>query len=365
MATKKTGISRDLLTHPGEIIADILEDRDITQADLAKRTGVSPTHVSNVISGQKGISADYAQKLEYALGVPKSFWINLQANYESELLELNEKNSVSEDEKSVVKALRDVIKYLRSKGKLPIATKAEDTVIELRKLLQISNIANLGDLAGCGEFRRANTARVDPYVLGAWLRLCQISASSTIDTSFSLEMLPSLVDELKQIMLSAGDSMQIDLENVFAKYGIDFSIVHNFRGAPVQGYISEKSDGRYQMVLTIRGAYADIFWFTLFHEIGHIVNGDVNRSRSLIDTSKDEQAEKEKAADRYARDTLLSPESYADFRAKGSCNDIRNIIRYAESQGVPPYIVIGRLQKEKVFGYEKFKDYKTRYKWVE
>lgn len=54
MAAKKIGISRDLIIHPGETIADVLEDRGITQAELASRAGVSPAYVSNVIAGKKG-----------------------------------------------------------------------------------------------------------------------------------------------------------------------------------------------------------------------------------------------------------------------------------------------------------------------
>ena len=82
MAVKKIGISRELIIHPGETIADVLEDRGITQTELAARTGVSTAYVSNVIAGKKDISANFAFSLEYALGVPKSFWLNLQANYE-------------------------------------------------------------------------------------------------------------------------------------------------------------------------------------------------------------------------------------------------------------------------------------------
>ena len=53
MATKKTGISRDLIIHPGETIADLLDARNITQVDLANRAGVSPAFISSVISGKK------------------------------------------------------------------------------------------------------------------------------------------------------------------------------------------------------------------------------------------------------------------------------------------------------------------------
>ena len=90
MAIRKTGISCELVIHPGETIADILEDRGITQAELAAQTGVSAAYVSNVIAGKKDISARFAFALEYALGVPKSFWLNLQANYHVQLYSISE-----------------------------------------------------------------------------------------------------------------------------------------------------------------------------------------------------------------------------------------------------------------------------------
>ncbi len=95
---------------------------------------------------------------------------------------------------------------------------------------------------------------------------------------------------------------QNHLKTVLGEYGIDFSVVKNFRGAPVQGYIFRRSDGVYQMVLTIRGAFADIFWFSLFHELGHIVNGDIGKSIKFIDDGSD--VDKETAADLFARDRL-------------------------------------------------------------
>lgn len=106
MAVKKTGIFRNLIIHPGETIADVLEERRITQAELASRTGVSPAYVSNVIAGKKGISANFAMGLEYALSVPKSFWLNLQANYEAEFFEVNEEQTITEEERNAREKLK-------------------------------------------------------------------------------------------------------------------------------------------------------------------------------------------------------------------------------------------------------------------
>ena len=135
MAAKKIGISRDLIIHPGETIADVLEDRGITQAELASRAGVSPAYVSNVIAGKKGISANFAMGLEYALGVPKSFWLNLQANYEAELLEINEEQTITDKERSVREDLKDIVKYLRQRGMMPTGENKDDSILSLRKVL--------------------------------------------------------------------------------------------------------------------------------------------------------------------------------------------------------------------------------------
>lgn len=72
------------LIHPGEIISDILEERNLTQKELAQRAGVSETFLSEVIHGKKDISKEFAAGLECALEVPCSFWLNLQANYDAE-----------------------------------------------------------------------------------------------------------------------------------------------------------------------------------------------------------------------------------------------------------------------------------------
>lgn len=361
MAAKKIGISRDLIIHPGETIADVLEDRGITQAELASRAGVSPAYVSNVIAGKKGISANFAMGLEYALGVPKSFWLNLQANYEAELLEVNEEQTITDEERKVREDLKDIVKYLRKQGKMLIGENKDESILSLRKVLQISNITNLKEMIPTGAFRMAGNAAVNPNVLGAWIRLCQLAGNDkTISAKFEKKYTNDLIQEIKSIMCCKNAELQRELKNVMERYGIDFSVVKNFRGAPVHGYISQKNDGIYQMVLTIRGAFADIFWFSLFHEIGHIVNGDIGKNLKFLDYGND--YDKELAADLFASNMLLSPESYKAFIQRNDFS-IEAICRYAESQHVMPYIVIGRLQKEKYLAYTMYSKYKLRYKW--
>lgn len=366
MATKRTGISRDLIIHPGETIADVLEERGITQAELAARADVSPAYVSNVIAGKRDISSKFAMALEYALGVPKSFWLNLQANYDAELLELNEADTVTDEERVALQSLREIISFLKKRNMMPNNQSRGDAVLSLRKIFCMSDISKLGTLVAVGAFRVSKTATVDPIVMGAWLRLCQIIIEQDSKTvaRFDVKNVGQMISELKSIMTNQQSDLQNDLRNVMARYGIKFSVVHNFRGAPVHGYISQNKNGEYQMVLTIRGSFADIFWFSLFHEIGHIVNGDVSKVSGFIDVLNDADANREKAADKFASDALLDPESYSRFVENGDYT-INAIIKYAGSQNVAPYIVIGRLQREGRVRYNWYSQYKQRYKWAE
>lgn len=74
-----------LLIHPGETISDLLEERKMTQNDLAILTNVSQSYISNVLVGKERISEQFAIMLEQVFDIPKSFWLNLQKNYDDEL----------------------------------------------------------------------------------------------------------------------------------------------------------------------------------------------------------------------------------------------------------------------------------------
>lgn len=64
--------------HPGEVIADILDDLDINTANLAEILGVSNQTIQEIINGQRAIPVDIAIRLGKALGNGPRLWLNLQ-----------------------------------------------------------------------------------------------------------------------------------------------------------------------------------------------------------------------------------------------------------------------------------------------
>lgn len=85
MGENKSSLSCDFIIHPGETLKEILEDRGMSQRELASRIDVTEPYINSVVEGQRPISVTFAKKLEYALGIDARFWINLQANYDTEL----------------------------------------------------------------------------------------------------------------------------------------------------------------------------------------------------------------------------------------------------------------------------------------
>lgn len=84
------GLSNDFIIHPGETLTEVLKDRKMSQKELAIKTRMTEKYISTVINGQENISSSFANKLEYALGIEKEFWMNLQANYEREKKDVRE-----------------------------------------------------------------------------------------------------------------------------------------------------------------------------------------------------------------------------------------------------------------------------------
>lgn len=82
-----TGLSREMIIHPGETLKEVLENKNMSQKELVLRTGVSAKHISSVLRGEKNISVSFAKKLEYALNIEAEFWVNLQNAYDKEILE--------------------------------------------------------------------------------------------------------------------------------------------------------------------------------------------------------------------------------------------------------------------------------------
>ena len=172
-----------------------------------------------------------------------------------------------------------------------------------------------------------------------------IILKETSDAKLYLDKLQESISEIKQTMFLRGNQIQKELTRILAECGISFRIVPNFKGAPVQGFIKKTEEGSLILCMTLRQKFADIFWFTLFHEISHILRGDTKSD--FVDFAS-VSGEAEAKADQMARDFLINERDYKAFVESGQYRSARATAMFAEKQGVRDYVVRGRLMKEEI-----------------
>lgn len=360
---KTIGLSRDLIIHPGDTINEILEDREMSQKELAIRTGVTDKHISTIVNGVKPISVAFAKKLEYALGIEAEFWINLQANYDRELYEFEEVNNISVEELSVLKKLREILIYWGELGWVDNQINSDFKVLELRKIMGISNLTDIPELTYSASFRAQKSCKnLDSYVLFAWQRMCELLTDDIpISEVLDIEKLKAKIPEIKSLMFEEPKAMQKEIVSIFAECGIAFKIVRHFKGAPVQGFIKHTENGRLILCMTIRNSFADIFWFTLFHEIAHVIHGDAKVRFFDFESVSNEV---EVRADKFASNTLIRLAEYNEFLEKKDYS-LDSIKAFSEKNEVKTYIVIGRLMKDGVISWGSYNDERLKYKWAQ
>ena len=360
MAEKMNGLSLDFIIHPGETIKEVLEEKNMNQEELAIRTGFSPKHISEVVNGKKGISPAFAKSLEYVFGMPASFWINLQGIYDKEILEYREQEEIDENEVNIVKTLKEVIKYAENLNLMDKTNSVISQIIELRSICNVNNLTYINNLVTSqAAFRKSQTVETNIYVLYVWLRICDLLSERTnVEADYDEEKLRKNIKNIKKCMFLKINDAISELTKIFSECGVVFQVVKNFTGAPVQGFI-KKNDSKIILSMTIRGAFADIFWFTLFHEIGHLLNGDIANSNFIdFENSKSDMEDK---ADEFAKKALINEEEYNKFINNKTLTE-SSIIEFAKKQEVQPFIVVGRIQRQKN-NFSIFNNLKTRYKW--
>ena len=88
--TTNPGFNADWASPPGDLIEEVLEEFGWTRAELAQRLDFSAKHVNELLKGRVPITADSAERLERVLGHDAGFWLRLEANYQQDLVRLQQ-----------------------------------------------------------------------------------------------------------------------------------------------------------------------------------------------------------------------------------------------------------------------------------
>lgn len=328
-----------LAFHPGYYIKETIEESGITQEDFAKRLGTTPKNLSLLVRGEQNLSFDIALKLSKMLGTSVEYWMNLQSVYDTALSELS---SVSEMQAEIEVVKNLGYAYFRDHFDLPdLPRQLEEQVKALRLFLSVSDLCYLKDRNLAVSFRGVREGLTESNIekANAMVQIAVNHASTVEAPPYNKQQFEIAVKEALALTSEHASFLESVYES-FMQAGVILEVLPNLKGSKINGATKRLATNVLLMV-NDRGQYADTFWFTLFHEIGHIMNGDFGAS------FPDDKGEKEDAADKYAKDTLIDPVAYAEF-CMSACGDytIQSVMDFAKRIGRDPGIVVGRLQND-------------------
>jgi HTH-type transcriptional regulator/antitoxin HigA len=342
---------------PGETLKENIEYVNMSQTELAERTGLSIKHINEIVKGKSPITQDTALKLEYVLGIPASFWNNLEANYRETSARLKDE----EDLKSEFEIVKE-IPYAKM-AQFGWVAPSKDKKIKVKNLRNYFGVASLKNLPLVfeGAFRKADGENVSPYALAAWLRRGELLANSIETNSFDKMKLKKMIPIFRKLTLEGPEEFYPKMVELCSSCGIALVLVPHLPKTYACGATQWISSDKAVVQLSVRGAKADIFWFTFFHEIAHIIL-HTKKEFHLQESESNECIEDE--ADTQARDWLIPPEQYKKFIMSHAYTTCTGITTFAKELEIHPCIVVGRLLHDKKISYCDFDNLRPSFKIV-
>ena len=329
---------------PGNVLAMELEAREWSQSDLAALMDRPEQLISEIINAKKQITPETALELSEALGTSAEFWMNLESSYRLHLARQQQGPNQSATARRA--RLRELAPYieLRKLGWLDEG----DSLAELEQNLQaFLNPPGFEQLQGA-LFRSSAAHASRTTSIRAWL--ARIAGLAHKREPRGLPDLPGLQQNIESIAeFSAQADGPYRMEKVLAEYGIAYLVVPHLKKAHTDGAALWLA-GLPVIAMSLRYSRVDNYWFTLMHEIAHLVLGH----ESAVDGDFTESSEdpQEMQANQWAQNVLIPPEAYQDFlRTKDF--SAKHIQAFAAEISRHPGVVVGRLRYDRHLAYNQ------------
>ncbi len=350
----------DSISPPGETLLEVLGSRGMSQAELAGRTGRPTKTINEIVRGKAAITPETALQLEFALGIPATFWNNRERQYREFLAREKESERLQSQT-----GWLDAIPYgaMVEAGWIPAAqAKAE----KLQQALKFFGVASPSSWAEVWKnqqaaFRQSSHFDIDQVAVAAWLRRGELQAQRINGGEYGASRFRTVLQTIR--------TLTRDLPNNFAEIvvkecsgaGVKVVFVPELPRTRVWGATRWLSPVCALIQLSLRYKSDDHLWFTFFHEAAHVLlHGKRN---FFIESDQQEKDERESEADAFARDWLIPPNAYKTFRRRGATS-CAAISRFAFELGIAPGIVVGRLQHDRLLPRTQCNELKRAVGWA-
>jgi len=346
---------------PGDTMADLLEERNLSLREFAQQIGLTIDDISDLLHGNAPITIDIARSLEKTFGVSAAFWMKRESQYREDINHLLQEGPSSTTEEWIKELpIKDMIKF----GWLnPVSNTAEKIAACLR-YFDVPNVAAWHDtysnVLETTAFRTSTTFDSKSGAVAAWLRQGEIESTLIECENWSAANFRNALKDIRALTRKRDPIIFIPaVKKLCAECGVAVVIARAPTGCSASGATLFLSPNKALLLLSFRYLSDDQFWFSFFHEAGHLILH--GKEGLFLEGMESCSNKEEQEANSFAASTLI-PEQYQTELAKLPLNG-REVIRFARKVGISPGIIVGQLQHLGLITRRQLNNLKTRYGW--
>jgi len=332
----------DWLSAPGGTILDVIEERGMSSRELASLLGYSLERTEKLIAGKEAITRDVAALLAKLVGGSEKFWLSRERNYRNEVARLQSSGNAS-----AAKAWLDEIplKDMQKRGWIPSHTRTEDNVDACLDFFGVRNVKEwrhkYSQFLSLVSFRTSPTHKSEPGSVISWLRYGEIKSEKIDCRTWNASRFERSLINMRRLTRKRDPSIFIPvLRKMCAESGVALVTARGPAGCRASGATRFLSDRKAMILLSFRYLADDQFWFTFFHEAGHLLMH--SQKAVFLEDGSDVSLKEEHEANLFAQSILIPPEVRAEFISLKPNRE--NIMKFAVKAGISRGIVVGQLQ---------------------
>lgn len=346
---------------PGETLLEVLESRDMKQTELARRLNRPVKTINEIIKGKAAITPETALQLERVFSISASFWNNLESNYQDLKIRIGETDRLIKEELDIAGEYPydEMVKY----GWIP---KTEDAGVRIRNLLNFFGVISLKLVPEKSlirtNFRPSRERNFSRQGLLAWLRKGVNDASQIEVKDFDKKKCRASIDDMRALTVEDVEEFLPKLESLLSDCGIVLVTTPHLKNVPIHGATRWLTPGKAFIQMSFRFKSCDIFWFSFFHELAHILFH--SKKEVHVDLYGVQQnTSQEVQADEFAANHLIPQSNYSEFVELDDFSS-NSVCEFANSIDIHPGIVVGRLQFDRLLQFNQLNSLKARVRWV-
>jgi addiction module HigA family antidote len=335
--------ARQIISPPGDSLAEILDLRGMSQAELALRMGRPLKTINEIIKGKAAITPETAIQLERVLGVEAEFWLRRENQYRLELAFIEEAESLL-GQKEWARNFP-----LQPMKKLGWISYEKDVLSEAEAIYHFFGVSGRDTYYNYYHnkvyetaFRMSAISGKNPYSISVWLKQGERQAEKLQTKGYNLQAFKEALTEIKNLMAAQPSRFFKKIQSLCLDAGVKAVYTPSLPQTHLHGstrWINETP------LIQLTNLYNrnDIFWFSFFHEAGHIVKH--GKKDLFVEGLVKEENPKEKEADDFAVRYTLTIEQENEI-LKNTPLRRNAVIHFARMFNTHPAIILGRLAHE-------------------